>query len=150
MEIILYENISEYNKINKTLMRENKLYGQMVNETSVTNPSILIEIPTLTPYNYLYIPELGRYYFITDIVNVRTNLWRIATNVDVLMSFKNEILNQSVIIDKQENDDDASKYLDDGSYVTENRTFTEILNYPNGFNENPEYILITAGGGINA
>ena len=66
------------------------------------------------------------------------------------MSFKNEILNQSVIIDKQENDDDASKYLDDGSYVTENRTFTEILNYPNGFNENPEYILITAGGGINA
>lgn len=148
MKIILYENISETNKIEKTLLKENEMIGQMVNETSIMKPTIMIELPTMTPYNYAYIPELGRYYFIAEATNVRTNLWRVNCTVDVLMSFKNEILNLKAIVEKQESETVSNRYLDDGSYITENKTFIETINFPNGFNEQPEYILITAGGGI--
>lgn len=147
MEIILYENISEYNKLSKTLLNETLIRGNMVNETTITNPTIIIEASTLANYNYLYIPELRRYYFINEITNIRTNLWRVNCSVDVLMSFKNEILNLNVIIDKQATQGNANYYFDDGSYVTETRTFIETIEFERGFNTNPEYILITAGGG---
>lgn len=56
--------------------------------------------------NYMYIPTFNRYYFIDDIISVRNNLWRIVAHVDVLMSFKKEILNQTVLINRNEFDFD--------------------------------------------
>ena len=40
---------------------------------------------------------------------------------------------------------DGNEYIDDGSLVAENVMFQTIYNFPAGFNENPELILITAG-----
>ena len=51
------------------------------------------------------------------------------------------------IVNKQQGTENANLFLDDGSYVLENREFNSVINFPNGFNENGEYILITAGGG---
>ena len=53
----------------------------------------------------------------------------------------------SVIIDKQENMIGANLFIDDGSFVTENKEFNSVINFPSGFNDSGEYILITAGGG---
>ena len=63
------------------------------------------------------------------------------------MSNKNAIRNLTCIIDKQENSATtySDKYLDDGSFITECRTFNSILNFPQGFNDAGEFILITAG-----
>lgn len=41
---------------------------------------------TLFDCNYAYIPQLNRYYFITDIVAVTNKLWELHMHVDVLMS----------------------------------------------------------------
>lgn len=150
MEIILFNNKSEINKISKTLVNSATLQGRLVNEASIINPTFIIEIATLTPYNYVYVPELNRYYFINESVIVRNNMWSVQCSVDVLMSFKNEILNLKAIIDKQELESQSNTYFDDGSYITENKTFIETIDFPNGFNENPEYVLITSGGGIIA
>ena len=37
------------------------------------------------------------------------------------------------------------EYIDDSSLVTDNVMFTTVYNYPDGFNDTPELILITAG-----
>ena len=51
------------------------------------------------------------------------------------------------IINKQQSATHSNMFLDDGSFVMENKEFNSVINFPNGFNETGEYILITAGGG---
>lgn len=63
-------------------------------DTNRLNPSILIYSDlSLEIMNYCYIDEFSRYYFIDRIEQVRKNLYRIHCKVDVLESYKLEILN---------------------------------------------------------
>lgn len=52
--------------------------------------------------NYAYIPQFNRYYYIDNIVSVRTGLWRLDMSCDVLMSFKDKILDLDAYIGRQE------------------------------------------------
>ena len=42
-----------------------------------------------------------------------------------------------------------NKYYNDGSFIVSSKEFIKTINFPNGFNENGEFILITAGGNNN-
>ena len=57
--------------------------------TSLLSPTLLLNIASRPSYNYLSFE--GRYYFVTDIVSVRNNLWEISCTVDALASWKTEI-----------------------------------------------------------
>ena len=144
MNIKFYYNSSEKNKIGKSLSSGLTLNGNLRDECSITSPSILVEATSLVDYNYCYIPEFKRYYFVSEITSVRNGLWRVSLKVDVLESFKNDILKLSCIIDKQQNQS-YGNYIDDGSYINRADSFVEIANYQNGFNSDGEFILITAG-----
>ena len=148
MEITLYTNESEKNKLEKTLDHPILLEGTLRDESSIINPIILIssekeDIPYM--YNYAYIPAFGRYYFITDIESVRTGIWRVSMHVDVLMSYKEQIKNLNVIINNSE-ETGANNYLSGNQWITNVKNTTSIVNFPNGLNDNGEFILITAGG----
>ena len=144
MQIEFYKNSSEKNKVGKSISNKLTLSGNLRDECSITSPSILVESTSLVDYNYCYIPEFKRYYFISDIVSVRNNLWRVSLKCDVLESFKSDILKLSCIVDKQQNQS-YSNNIDDGSYINRADSFVEIANYQNGFNSSGEFILITAG-----
>lgn len=144
MNITFYKNSSEKNKIGKSLSSGLTLSGNLRDECSITSPSILVEATSLVDYNYCYIPEFKRYYFISDITSVRNNLWRVSLKCDVLESFKSDILNSSCIVKKQQNQS-YSNNIDDGSYINRVDNFIEIANYQNGFNADGEFILLTAG-----
>lgn len=122
--------------------------GTIKAPTSATN--IVIEIEKTNPvkfeYNYMYISEFNRYYFIDDITNVSANRWIITASVDVLFSFLSDILATTAIIDKSENENNSNLYLDDGSFIMDTRKYNEIKEFPSGLNENGSYILICAGG----
>ena len=145
MQIKFYKNSSEKNKIGKSLSSELTLNGNLRDECSITSPSILVESTSLVNYNYCYIPEFKRYYFISDITSVRNNLWRVSLKCDVLESFKSDILNSSCIINKQSGMGKSNSLFDDGSYVNEIDTFTEVKEFSSGFNKSGEFILLTAG-----
>ena len=72
-------------------------------------------------------------------------MYDVSFTVDVLMSFRGHILQLPVIVDKQSMTDNGDEYIDDGSLVMDNVMFTTTYNFPDGFNDTPEYILITAG-----
>lgn len=144
MNITFYKNSSEKEKIGKSLSSGLTLSGNLRDECSITSPSILVEATSLVDYNYCYIPEFKRYYFISDITSVRNNLWRVSLKCDVLESFKSDILNSSCIVKKQQNQS-YSNNIDDGSYINRVDNFIEIANYQNGFNADGEFILLTAG-----
>ena len=145
MQINFYKNSSEKNKIGKSLSSGLTLNGNLRDECSITSPSILVEATSLVEYNYCYIPEFKRYYFISDITSVRNNLWRVSLKCDVLESFKSGILNSSCIVDKQSSYENSNSLFDDGSYVNEIDTFNEVAKFQSGFNESGEFILLTAG-----
>lgn len=147
MDIILYQTTSERERVNKDLSSSLPLSGYLRGECSVTNPSFNIEVTNPSDYNYCYIPDFGRYYYITNIVSVRTNIWRIDCNVDVLMSFKDAILNLDVIVsDISLGESPVSTYFSGEQWASTVRTKTDIINFPNGLLDNGEYILITSGG----
>ena len=146
MIITLFKNNSEPERITKSLSNPLSLTGSIRGGSNVINPEILIDgDPADFPsgYNYAYIPEFNRYYYLGDPTAYRANLVLLPLSVDVLMSFRDEILANEAIIDKQHTD--GSTYLNDGSWLHESREFYTIKSFSNGFNNNGEYILITAG-----
>lgn len=145
MIIDLYVTGSEKNAIYKTLQSNVELQGTLKEECSIINPVFVIEHANPSSYNYCYIPEFNRYYYITDIVSVRTNLWRVSCTVDVLMSYQTQILNLDVIVNANSSPD-LETYVNGSQWVSSVKTKTDIINFPNGLLESGEYILITSGG----
>lgn len=145
MEIILYKNKSEPNRLEKLLTNSMQYSGVLRENSSTINPMIRIALPAdeLAAYDFLYIPAWNRYYFITDYDSIRTGITDIMCRVDVLMSFADDIKALNVIVDKQTVN--GSMYINDGSWTSEERSFYTIKSFTNGFNDNGEYILITAG-----
>lgn len=144
MDIILHVCTSERQAINKTLDSGSTFSGTLRGESSVINPSFIVEAENPTGYNYCYIQAFSRYYFITNITSVRNGLWRIDCAVDVLMSFRNQILALNVIVDRATSDDE--QYMSGEPWQTTVKTKTDVINFPSGLLESGEYILITSGG----
>lgn len=146
MDLRLYYTSDENNKINKALSNGTILTGTMRDSSSIISPVILVEGSSFNEYNYAYIPQFDRYYFIKEITNYRNNLWILTLEVDVLMSFKSSILNMHCIFIETETTG-ADRYLSDPRvWVNKVKDKTDILTFPNGLLETGEYILITAGG----
>lgn len=69
--------------------------GKLNGEIDIENPVLMIE-SALQNVNYAYIPDLQRYYYIDDIVQVRASLCELHMSVDVLQSFRTSIENAAV------------------------------------------------------
>lgn len=145
MQISLFNNTSERNAINKNLINEIIITGTLRDESNIHNPVMIINRPSIIGFNYAYIPDFYRYYYIEDITSVRTGLWRLTLKCDVLMSFKSAILNSYAIIDHTKSTQ-ISEYMQSNIWRNTVKDFTEIINFPSGLLETGEYILITAGG----
>ena len=144
--ISLFKTVSENNRVVKTLTDEKQLSGELRNQTSVLNPSIVIEsADNISTYNFAYISEFGRYYYITDIVSIRTNCWIVSMRCDVLMSYKDEIRSMNVILNNTQ-ETGLSNYLSSPNWVNLVKTKTDIKTFPKGLSNEGEFILITAGG----
>lgn len=144
MNITLYTTNSPQNQINKRLTTVTSLSGYLRDDCSRGNPIIQIEadISTLNSVNYMYIPDFSRYYFVEDIVSIRAGICEIHGRVDVLESFKSDLLDARIILKRQR--DNWNLYVDDGSFITycDDKMYT--LNFPGGFNGNT-FVLVTTG-----
>ena len=142
MQLKLYKSLDEKNRIRKTLTGELVLNGALRDNSSVIKPTILIQTDPLD-YNYAYIPEFGRYYYITNITAFRKNAWLIDLKCDVLMSYADDIYKLRVLIDREETQ--SQQYVS-GDFVLDARHNTEKIAFNNPFTEK-NYILVTLKGG---
>lgn len=131
MKIELYKTIDPINKLNKTLTNKLELTGNLKNDCDIMRP--LIEVSYFNnwkEFNYCYIEEFGRYYFIDD-VTFSNKVLRISMSVDVLMSFRSDILNSEGTAHRagnKENRDIVDNMVSRTSRVdTEVRTFGDPL-----------------------
>ena len=148
MRVILYNTTSDNRVLNKHITLIKEIDAELKDADDVISPTLKIQrFKDWEKVNYIYIESFNRYYYVNTIKQLLGNTILLNCSVDVLMSNKDAIRNLTCIIDKQENSATtySDKYLDDGSFITECRTFNSILNFPQGFNDNGEFILITAG-----
>lgn len=144
MTVIFYKYNGIKNKINKTL--ENGLTVNdvvMRNDFDITAFELLIkDINFNSEYNYCYIQDLGRYYFIESVQKMNGTIYKIRLTVDVLKSFSTQIENINAIITKSENPD--NDFVD--CEKSENYT-SEVINLTDNFNHSGNLILVTSLGG---
>lgn len=141
MRIILYKTVSERIKIDKVLEEELELVGSLRDASSITTPSILLQMNPVD-YNYVYIPDFKRYYYINSITAMRNKAFLIDLRCDVLMSYSNEIKELEGVVSR----------LNTGSQYSTRQITTEVLedtrriDYDYSFTEDGSYILIGKGG----
>lgn len=137
-------NRDPLNKINKTPESKFSLTGTLKDQCDITNPVILIDRSSPLDANYAYIPTFLRYYYITDMVQVRTNLWEIHMHCDVLKTFSEGILGSPCIAAKSSSR--FNLYLNDENYKCQQNSIVMTKTFPQGFNTaNACYILSLLG-----
>ena len=103
--------------------------------TEVENPTIERLQLTVTPskINYMYIPEFGRFYFVTNRESAPnpSNFWNISGHVDVLSSMWSQLQNQGAILRRQTHA--FNLYLDDPMFPVQANRSPQILTFPKGF-----------------
>lgn len=146
MEIQFFKITDAPEVMRKTLGTPHTVQGTCRDELDMFSPVIMLGFDC-SEYNYMFIPELSRYYYINGCVAVTGELFRITgVHEDVLMSHSEALDNVMVIIDKTEMPGVCNEYIQDGSFVTSSQTTGQIYQFEDGFNDNPDFILLTAGG----
>lgn len=146
MTIILYQNASPNEQVVKTLTLVDTLTGTLREESSIIEPVITIERASPTGFNYVYIPEFGRYYYLKGpegIVVVRNNLLRLHLKSDPLMSFAPQIKANNAIIRKNANT--FNMLINDNSIRTYQNDLYSYYQFANGFGEAYTNVLLVAG-----
>lgn len=97
--------------------------------------------------NYLHAPELGRYYYIDDVILLTGSRAELHCSVDVLMSYKDQILSLDVNVIRNENE--RNKLIVDTQYPEEILSTVSVLKFnasPFGVNGGYNTILTVIGG----
>lgn len=145
MIIDLYQNLSEKNKLDKSLTLLYELTGDLKEDTSIIDPIIKIsaDVSDMASVNYLYIPVFSRYYFINDVISINKDICEIHAHVDVLTTYKDGIRAQHAIVSRQEKK--WNLYLNDGVFKTYQNPYIITKAFPSGFTQQ-HFVLSVAGG----
>lgn len=141
MKVEFYHTADNANTINKTLQpitTTDIIFRQAVNEAT---PFILMNRDKLTGSNYVHIPNFKRYYFISSVDNYTANLVRINLTTDLLMTYKDDILNSTVLITATEKPSYFSSSL-----PTQTKTIKRVVKSDVTLNKENSLILTTIGG----
>lgn len=142
MTLTLYTNNSEKIAVSKNLSQLANFSGTQRAGTSIIDPVISIAGAIPTTANYAYIPEFGRYYFITDITSEYNGLYSVAMHVDVLQTYADQIRAQRAVVARQENSWNLN--LNDGIFKTYQNPIIKVQAFPSGFSAQ-QYVLAIAG-----
>ena len=134
MNVTLYKYYAERDKVDKStdLTFVASVTGQFKADVSILNPSLLLSLPAegsqlltdengnliadvqlndiqegvvkVLDFNYFYIEEFNRYYFLSSFVISSNRLVAITGEVDPLYSFKEQILENYAMIERNEFD----------------------------------------------
>lgn len=145
MTITIGKCFSDHERLDKVVSNIETVNARIKEDTSIVDPTFILNTPGTVDFNYVTVPAWGRKYFVRNIIAMPGERVAVSCHVDVLSSFASGIRAAQAIVDKQESQDIASKYIDDGSYVMECRDTMQAFNFPNSFDSQAN-ILITAGG----
>ena len=153
MTVTLFKNFSDKRNLNKNLTEIKTVSATAKGDINIISPTLIIQNFS-TDFNYCYISDFDRYYFVKSITLLTGQRVQIDLTVDVLMTYKEEIKNLTVNVLRYENIEPT--YLADSRIPLFSDTVQKVIEFPgNIFNlENPgenskNFLLTVAGGDFN-
>lgn len=148
MTIKTYRFLGDSRKVDKTLTPvETYSNAEIVHNMSIQTPTISLQLVSFTDvinFNYIYIPELRRYYYVVDSTIREDGFVQLKCKVDVLKSFKTDILASTQYVERQENN--CSYQVPDNGYTIKSNRNLTIKNFGNPIIvPNDDFILTTFG-----
>lgn len=131
MTITTFINNSESNRLTKSLTQIKQYPGcSAITPMSIINPVIdIVDTNFNVNCNYIYITDLNRYYFVNNITALNSGRWQLDCHIDVLMSYAEDIKNQTATFKRQENY--YNMYVTDSEFPIESKTNT-VTRYLDG------------------
>ena len=137
MTAILYNNVSDSRKINKNLTELSTINITLYLDTNVTTPVFKVK-NFINNANYMFVPDLHRYYYINN-YTISNQCVYLHCSVDVLETYKTEILNSECLISRSENDYNDN-IVDTLAPITENTVYT-VKNFGENVKTTEHFII---------
>lgn len=141
MKVEFYKTNDNPRTVNKTLQLTRTvdiIFRQAVDEQA---PLIIMSNENVAGANYVRIPNFNRYYFISSVDNFTAGLVRLHLTTDLLMTYKDIILNSPVQITATE----TPSYLSE-SLPTQTKISKRIVKSDVTLNKATSLVLTTIGG----
>ena len=124
-----YNNKSDARYLNKSIdLKYNNIPLEILTPASVVRPVLKVSSGLIgQSVNYVYVDELERYYYIRN-WTMENGYVTLECEVDVLMSFKNAIKQQNVIVSRQQKK--YNLYMTDPKQKFYNTNATVVKEFP--------------------
>ena len=141
----LYQNHSSNSRIDKSITHLHTYDCTFKHPTSIINPVIRIKASdtNVLKGNYGYIPKFNRFYYVNNVTSINGDIWEISLHCDVLMSFRDDIIERNVLFNHSESN--YNLYLNDGSLQMDSRPKITWNKFPNSLTNDGTYVLLLAG-----
>lgn len=146
MQLTYYNNRSDKRYVTKDITQlslqdhSNPVNVEILDSTSIIHPVFKVKDYDLyMTANYCYVDSLRRYYFIDDIT-LENGFGLLHCSVDVLMSYRDALLKQNVIVTRQEKHVDY--YQNDEKYRVEQYTAKRTVAFSSGFDFNTQEFVL--------
>ena len=151
MNVILYNNKSDKRQLVKNITEIKTLSAVAKGDINIISPTLIIQNTDMTNINYCYITELKRYYFLTNYTYITGQRIELHCNVDVLMSYSDEIKRLKVNVLRYEKIQPS--YITDSRIPLFSSTKQRVIEFPdNIFNlanptaDDKNFLLNIVGG----
>lgn len=152
MEATLYYNKSDNRYLNKTLETIGTATLELIEPSSIITPRLIFAKESrIQEANYLFLPTLGRYYYINNYIFEYERIIA-ECKVDVLMSYRSDLMKLNVIIDRAT--DQYNLYLDDDKAKLNNYSSFQTLKFTTAnenqlhFDKNTEQLVMVCSGSL--
>lgn len=144
MTITTYVNDSEEHVLDKSITKVSENISVVLkDDTNVITPTIIISNSISHHFNYIYISEFDRYYYVKNMTYSQQRYY-VECSVDVLMSFNSDIKDLEIIANRSSSD--YNVYQKDDSIPFENRSIISTQPFPSGFIGDTLILGVNGGG----
>ena len=151
MNVILYNNKSDKRQLVKNIAEIKTISATAKGDINIISPTLIIHNTDMANINYCYITELKRYYFLTNYTYITGQRIELHCNVDVLMSYADDIKRLKVNVLRYEKI--KPSYITDSRIPLFSSTKQRVIEFPdNIFNlanptaQDKNFLLNIVGG----
>lgn len=145
--VTFYKYSGHTNSVNKELGEGVDITGNIRGGCDILTPTLKIRADKLFDYNYCYIPEFKRYYFVKSVTAEYgdNTIYNVSMSIDVLQTYKDSILHSEGTVTES---DSAGGYSSNRNNVYDVRPNFAKVDFPNNglFNDEGSIIMVTIKG----
>lgn len=146
--IKFYKYTGRPRTVNKTLGESTDISGVLRDDFNMIKPVITIRKQDVSNFNYCFIPDFNRYYFIEEVTLQNKNEYEMQLSLDVLKTYETQILDATGRVTEQDNPD---PYISNRETVYKRTPNFDKVPFANTglLNENGGIIMVTLKGNEN-